>query len=49
MVPLAHSEHLDAIIPDCELAVLEGLGHFAGFTNMATVLEAIAELFASTR
>jgi pimeloyl-ACP methyl ester carboxylesterase len=45
VIPLSHSEHLSAVIPDCELEILEGLGHFAGFTSMARVLEAIGPLW----
>ena len=38
MVPLSHAEHLVDLLPDAELEVFEGDGHFAGYTRAPAVL-----------
>jgi pimeloyl-ACP methyl ester carboxylesterase len=45
IVPLSHSEHLAEIVPDSELRVMPGLGHFAGFMNCPEVLDTIIGLW----
>lgn len=45
IVPLSHSEHLTAVIPDSHLRVMPGLGHFAGFSNCPEVLDEIVTLW----
>lgn len=49
IVPLSHSEHLCEVIPDCELRVMDGLGHFAGFVNAEDVLDEIRKLWPGAR
>lgn len=39
LVPLGHAEHLVALIPDSELEVFEGEGHFAGYARAPEVLD----------
>ncbi len=45
VVPLSHSEHLAELIPDSDLVVVPGLGHFAGFMNSPHVFSTIADLW----
>lgn len=45
IVPLSHSVHLAEIIPDCELTVVSGVGHFAGFTSAPQVFDTISSLW----
>jgi pimeloyl-ACP methyl ester carboxylesterase len=45
IVPLSHSEHLAEMVPDSELRVMPGLGHFAGFVNCPEVLETMMEIW----
>lgn len=45
VVPLAHSEHLAALVPDSRLFVLPDLGHFAGFANLQAVLDDMMEIW----
>ena len=45
VIPLAHSEHLAALVPDSRLFLLPGLGHFAGFTNSPAVLDDMMEIW----
>lgn len=45
VVPLSHSKHLAELIPDSDLVIVPGLGHFAGFVNSADVFRVIHELW----
>ncbi|MSP72644.1 MAG: alpha/beta hydrolase [Myxococcales bacterium] len=45
IVPVSHSAHLAALVPNSRLKVLPGLGHFAGFCNTATLLDEIDALW----
>lgn len=45
IVPLSHSEHLADIIPDSDLVVVPGHGHFAGFVNSPSVFSEIDRLW----
>lgn len=45
IVPISHSEHLASVLPDAEMHVSPGLGHFAGFCNMPAVLDAIRDVW----
>ena len=47
VVPLSHSEHLAGVIPDADLTVVSGLGHFAGFASAPAVLEQLDALWPS--
>ena len=49
VVPLAHSEHLARVIPNAELTVVSGLGHFAGFASTPAVLEQLDALWTPDR
>ncbi len=45
VVPLSHSEYLAERIPDAELAVISGTGHFAGFTQIGAVFDTMLPLW----
>lgn len=45
IVPLSHSVFLADLVPDSELTVMRGLGHFAGFVSMPEVLATVRGLF----
>jgi pimeloyl-ACP methyl ester carboxylesterase len=43
MVPVPHAEHLVDLLPDAQLEVFEGDGHFAGYTRAPDVLDWLLE------
>lgn len=45
IVPLSNSEYLAGRVPDSELYVQPGLGHFAGFASVADVLDKLLDLW----
>ena len=48
IVPLSHSEHLAAVIPNAKLVKVPGLGHFAGFASTPDVLSELEQVWDSS-
>ncbi len=45
IVPLSHGVHQAALVPDSELTVVPGGGHFSGYETVEEVLDVILELW----
>ena len=46
IVPQSHGHHMAARLPNAQLRVRQGEGHFAGFSDVAAVLDSIREVWA---